>query len=211
MTALMARFTLGQKLPTRTWAAIMAAGLGIVYMYGLQFVAAFDDAAIDTTNLVVGSIIALGVPSAAAINWTVVQRSQAHGQQIDLVPSVLLGAMLSSLYTLPFSLPFAATRGDLGWLGLLGLVQLAIPCMLSVVSARVLKAPEVSLLALLEVIFGILLAWLGANEVPSHEVLTGGTLVLLALFTNEIMGWRERRATPHLRTLQAVDPDGPMP
>jgi hypothetical protein len=30
----------------------------------------------------------------------------------------------------------------------------------------VLKAPEVALLGLLEVIFGILLAWVGAGEVP---------------------------------------------
>ena len=51
-------------------------------------------------------------------------------------------------------------------------MQLAIPCVLSVVCARVLKAPEVALLALLEVIFGILWAWLGADEVPAAEVLT---------------------------------------
>jgi hypothetical protein len=56
---------------------------------------------------------------------------------------------------LPLSLPFTATGTDVAWLGLLGLVQLAIPCTLSVICARVLKAPEVSLLALLEIIFGI--------------------------------------------------------
>ena len=37
LTALVARFTLGQRLALRTWAAIVAAGLGIVYMYGSQF------------------------------------------------------------------------------------------------------------------------------------------------------------------------------
>jgi drug/metabolite transporter (DMT)-like permease len=56
----------------------------------------------------------------------------------------------------------------------------------------VLKAPEISLLALLEVIFGILLAWLGANEVPTQAVLIGGTLVIGALVVNEIIGWRKR-------------------
>jgi hypothetical protein len=39
---------------------------------------------------------------------------------------------------------------------------------LSVRCARVLKAPEVSLLALLEMIFGIALAWFGANEQPAR-------------------------------------------
>jgi drug/metabolite transporter (DMT)-like permease len=59
--------------------------------------------------------------------------------------------------------------------------------------ARVLHAAEVSLLALLEVIFGIALAWLGAGETPGPRVLMGGTLVLLALFGNEWWGWRQSR------------------
>ncbi|RYF39696.1 MAG: permease, partial [Comamonadaceae bacterium] len=81
---------------------------------------------------------------------------------------------------------------DVAWLGLLGLVQLAIPCTLSVVCARVLKAPEVSLLALLEVIFGVALAWVGANEAPGPNALAGGALVIAALLVNEIVGWRQR-------------------
>jgi drug/metabolite transporter (DMT)-like permease len=50
--------------------------------------------------------------------------------------------------------------------------------------ARVLPAAEISLLALLEVLFGTLLAWFLAHEVPSDRVLMGGTLVLLALLFN---------------------------
>jgi len=71
-------------------------------------------------------------------------------------------------------------------------VQLAIPCALSVVCARVLKAPEIALLALLEIIFGILLAWVGADEVPTRAVLMGGALVIGALVVNELVGWRQR-------------------
>jgi drug/metabolite transporter (DMT)-like permease len=56
----------------------------------------------------------------------------------------------------------------------------------------VLKAPEMSLLGLLEVIFGILLVWVGAGEAPAPAVLTGGALVIGALVINEVLGWRER-------------------
>ncbi len=129
---------------------------------------------------------------ASAVNWTVVQRSQAHGEKIDLVPCVLVGAVLSSLLTLPLAVPFVATSADLRLLAFLGLFQLAIPCILAVIGANALKAPEVALLALLEVIFGILWAWLGANEVPAREVLMGGTLVIGALAGNELLGWRGR-------------------
>ncbi|MGM9428697.1 DMT family transporter [Hydrogenophaga sp. MI9] len=193
-TALVARVFIGQRLPLRTWAAIVVAGAGIVYMYGSQMWTAFTDPAANASGLVLGSLASLCVPLAGAVNWTVVQRSQQHGESIDLVPSVLVGALISAFATLPMAMPFAATAGDIAWLALLGLVQLAIPCALAVVCARSLKAPEVSLLALLEVIFGIVWAWLWANETPGREVILGGSVVIGALLTNEVLAWRSRAA-----------------
>ncbi|MEO8023301.1 DMT family transporter [Polaromonas sp.] len=186
LTALIARVFIGHRIPPRTWVAIAVAGAGIAWMHGSQV--NLDGGA----GQFAGTLVALLVPMAAAVNWTVVQRSQVHGEKIDLVPAVMVGAAISSLLTLPMAFPFAATPHDIGLLALLGLVQLAIPCVLSVVCARVLKAPEMALLALLEIIFGILLAWVGAGEVPAATVLTGGSLVVGALVINEIMGWRQR-------------------
>jgi drug/metabolite transporter (DMT)-like permease len=183
LTALLARIFIGHRIPPRTWFAIAMAGAGIAWMYGGQM---------DLASHLGGTLVALLVPLAGASNWTVVQHSYAHGQKIDLVPAVLLGAVISSVVTLPLSFPLSATPHDMGLLALLGLVQLAIPCVLSVLCAGVLKAPEVALLALLEVIFGILLAWIGANEVPGASVLTGGALVIAALVVNELIGWRQR-------------------
>ena len=186
ITALVARVFIGHRIPTRTWLAIAVAGVGIAWMHGSQV-------SLDAgSGELAGTLVALLVPLAGAVNWTVVQRSQAHGEKIDLVPAVLVGAAISTLLTLPLAFPFSATGRDLGLLAMLGLLQLAIPCVLSVVCARVLKAPEMALLALLEIIFGILLAWVGAGEVPASTVLTGGMLVIGALVANELMGWRNR-------------------
>jgi hypothetical protein len=44
------------------------------------------------------------------------------------------------------------------------------------------------------VLFGTLLAWVGANEAPGPQVLTGGALVIGALAGNEWLAWRERQA-----------------
>jgi drug/metabolite transporter (DMT)-like permease len=182
LTALIARLFIGHRIPMRTWIAILVAGVGIAYMYGTQIEA----------GRFAGTLVALCVPLAGGINWTITQRAHAQGQQVDLVPAVLVGAVISSLATLPLALPLAASAHDIGLLAVLGLVQLAIPCTLAVVCARVLEAPEISLLALLEVIFGILLAWLGAGEVPRQSVLAGGALVIGALVVNELVGWRQR-------------------
>jgi drug/metabolite transporter (DMT)-like permease len=182
LTALVARIFIGHRIPTRTWMAILAAGGGIVYMYGAQV----GDASL------AGTLVTLCVPLAGAVNWTVTQHSHAQGRDVDLMPAVLVGAVISLALTLPLAFPFRATTHDLSLLAFLGLVQLAIPCVLSVMCARVLKAPEISLLTLLEVIFGILLAWVGANEVPAASVLTGGAVVIGALLINELIGWRNR-------------------
>ena len=185
LTALGARLFLRHRIPARTWVAIWVAGGAIAWIYGSQ---------LGQVGLAgwIGIAVAFAVPVAGATNWTITQRSHARGEDVDLVPAVLVGAVISTLATLPLAWPFAASARDLGLLAFLGLTQLAIPCTLAVICARVLKAPEISLLALLEVIFGILLAWIGAGEAPGPNVLTGGALVLGALVVNELLGWRQR-------------------
>ena len=180
LTALITRIFLRHRLPARTWGAIVLAGAGIAWMYGSQL-------SLGAPNFLLGSAVALCVPIAGAVQWTLVQKSHAEGLDLDLVPSVLIGALLSSLFTFPLAWPFQASAHDVALLATLGLFQLAIPCTLSVICARVLKAPEVSLLALLEIVFGIALAWWGAHEAPQPSVLLGGALVLSALLMNEFL------------------------
>lgn len=187
VTALFSRFFLGQRLPLRTWVAIFVAGLGIAWMFGSDMPAG---------GRLLGSLVACAVPLAAAVNWTLLQKTgQAAEAGPDMLPAVLIGALLSALCTLPLAWPLQATGHDLGLLALLGVVQLAIPCLLVVTLTRVLPAPEIALLALLEVIFGVAWAWLWANEQPSTSVLLGGSLVLLALVFNEGLALRRRPAS----------------
>ena len=183
LTALMARIFIGHRIPARTWIAVLVAGAGIVYMYASQ---------VGSITLW-GTLVALCVPIAGATNWTVTQHAHDQGHDIDLMPAVWVGGVISCIVTLPLALPLQATAHDVALLGFLGVFQLAVPCVLSVRVAQVLKAPEISLLQLLEVIFGILLAWLGANEVPGSAVVSGGALVIGALVVNELIGWRQRK------------------
>ena len=187
LTALAARVALGHRLPARTWAAIVVAGAGIGWMYGAQVGGA-------GARHLIGTAVAFAVPVAAAVNWTLLQHlhhgAAGNGEAPDMLAPVLLGAVLSALLTLPLAWPFASSAHDLGWLALLGIVQLAIPCLLSVQVARVLKAPEISLLGLLEVLFGVAWVWLGTAEAPTPAVLGGGALVLGALAVNEALALR---------------------
>ena len=93
---------------------------------------------------------------------------------------------------------------DLGLLALLGVIQLALPCLVVVRLTRVLPAPELALLSLLEVLFGVAWAWLGAGERPPSTALAGGALVLGALIATETPALRRAR-----RCRDACRPPGP--
>ena len=207
LTALFARLFLHHRLPRRTWVAIAVAGVGIAWMFGQQ---AFGRTSAGNASMT-GALVALGVPIAGATNWVLLQHlHQRHArdpsiQEPDMLPAVLLGALLSAAITLPLSLPFSATAHDLSLLALLGVVQLAIPCLLVVQLTKVLPAPEISLIGLLEVIFGVLLVWVGAGEAPGPTALSGGALVIGALLFNEWLGLRERAATPRAQPALPVD------
>jgi drug/metabolite transporter (DMT)-like permease len=184
MTALFSRIFLGQRLPLRTWLAIFAAGAGIVWMFGAE---AGNGASL------LGSLVACAVPVAGAANWTLLQRVGESGADApDMLPAVLIGSVISALATLPLAWPLQASAHDLGLLALLGTVQLALPCLLLVRLTRELPAAEIALLALLEVLFGVAWAWLGAGEQLSASVVMGGALVLGALVANQALALRRR-------------------
>jgi drug/metabolite transporter (DMT)-like permease len=184
LTTLLAAIFLRDPLPASTWLAAGAAGLGIAWMFG-------SDLGSHTRTDLLGMLIAFSIPCASAVNVIILR---AAGAAIDLRPALLIGGLLSCLVALPLALPFQATARDIALLSLLGVFQLALPCMLLVMASRVLLAPEIALIGLLEVILGPLWAWLGAGEVPAQATLSGGAIVLGALVLNEVVTMRRARA-----------------
>jgi drug/metabolite transporter (DMT)-like permease len=110
--------------------------------------------------------------------------------------AVLFGALISTALMLPLAWPMQANGHDLVLLAGLGVFQLAIPCLLVVRLSRVLIGPELALLGQLEVVLGVLWAWVWGGETPSSAAMLGGSLVLLALIANELLGWRAESRQP---------------
>ncbi|MES2071627.1 MAG: DMT family transporter [Pseudomonadota bacterium] len=181
LTALLAWVVLHQKIVLRTWLAIAVALAGMLWMF------AGGMSSVDATGLA-GMLIAIGIPVAASVNVITLKKA---GQAVDLIPAVLIGGVISAALMLPLTLPLQASVHDMAILAVLGVLQLGFPCMLMVSASRTLSAPEISLLALLEVLLGPIWAWLGAGEVPAQETLVGGAVVLAALVFNELLALRE--------------------
>jgi drug/metabolite transporter (DMT)-like permease len=183
LTAIFAWFFLKQKTSLRTWLAIILASLGIFCMFAGS-VAEFG------STHILGMMVALVVPFSAAGNFIILKKA---GHTTDLIPTVLFGALFSACFMLPFALPFHSSLHDIAIMAILGIFQLGLPCMLLVKASRALSAPEISLIAMLEIVLGPLWAWLGAAEVPSNATLVGGTFVLVALILNELAMLRQVR------------------
>lgn len=189
-TAVFAWAFLRQPVPARTWWAIALAGAGIAWMFGGQL-----------GGPLLGVFVALGVPLAAASNWCLLHkvgqaepgprggRSRSSGRPSgpgpDMLPAVLIGALISMVVTLPLAWPLQAGAHDLGLLAFLGVFQLAVPCLLAVRLARELPSHEMALLGQAETLLGVLWAWAFAGEYPGSAALIGGSLVLAALILNE--------------------------
>jgi len=180
VTALLAGVILGQRVRARTWFAISVASLGICAMY------IFDVSGLDARHAL-GVLVALGIPLAAGLNWVLVQRA---GRGPDLSMAVLIGSIISALCTLPLAWPLGVSAHDLLLLAVLGVFQLGIPCVLVMHAARGLNATETSLLALLEIVFGIAWTWTFGGERPGVATVVGGSAVLGALVYHELAGRR---------------------
>lgn len=205
LTALLSRLVLKQQMPARTWWAIALASAGIAWMFGHEF---GQSVATTTGQGVLGMLVALGVPLAAAVNWCVLQHVGHAGNSDkaaeDMPLAVLLGALISTLAMLPLAWPLQASWHDISLLAGLGVFQLAIPCLLAVRLSRVLSGPELALLGQLELVLGVLWAWVWAGEDPSSAALAGGAMVLLALAGNEILAWRKPSSLGHKTTPEPI-------
>jgi drug/metabolite transporter (DMT)-like permease len=170
---------LRERAPLRTWitAGAIAAALLLIALGGA------------------GSLFGrlTGISAAMSLGATfVVMRATGHG---DTLPGLALGGALIALVSAYPAAPLALSTE--GFAALAGLI-LILPLAFALIGQgpRYLPAPEVSLLMLLETVFGTLWAWLWLDEIPRGTTLLAVAIILssLALFY-----WRQAVATRGLQ------------
>ena len=180
-SALIARFVLGQPVPGRTWATIAAvlAGIGLIAMGsagGGQGDLSGDLAAMVT-----------------ALSWAVIFAIAGQKRTLSMVPAMSIAgvfAMVVSLFLAPgLSVPAASVP----FVALIALIVTPGATALLSLGPRYLPPADVSLIMLLEAVFGPLLVWLVLAEFPGGWTLAGGAVVLGALALNNLAGLRDQR------------------
>jgi drug/metabolite transporter (DMT)-like permease len=189
--ALLGGLFLHEHVPGRTWAAMIAACGGIALMFA---------EAVDSGGLS-GNLIALAIPFAFASNVVILRRTHAS---VDMLPTLVLSGLFSMILTLPQAVPLQAGAWDLALLAIMGVVQLGLGCLLMLAAAPRLRAAEIGLLAVAEIVFGTVSTWLVVGERPGRLALIGGLVVVGALVVNEAIGLRGRPMSPSEQTAAAT-------
>ncbi len=89
--------------------------------------------------------------------------------------------------------PGLPSRSDFAYLVLNGAFVLPIAMGLITYGPKLISAPEVSLILLLETVLGPLWVWLALGEEPPGQTFAGGGLVVAAILVNAWLGFRDAR------------------
>jgi drug/metabolite transporter (DMT)-like permease len=174
--AVLARLLLGERTTILVWLAALIALAGV-------FITMQGD--LGGGNFL-GTLMALGVAfcfagQSVSLRWF---------RNVDMVPAICLGAFgMAAVLALVHGLPPISLH-DLGLIGAMAVVQLALPLYLFVVGARYIPAVQATLINLLDVLFNPFWAWLGVGERPTVDAAIGGSLIVGAVFLAIVYGAR---------------------
>ncbi len=166
-----------EQVAVRTWVAIIVTAIGIYIICDGPSI--MPDAA-------VGNLAGLLAALSLATSFTIVAKNRDR----DLLPSFVLSGFLMALMLEPFVMPSRTTDSDLFYLFIMGFFLIPVASTLMFIGPKYISAPEVSLMLLLESIFGPLWVWLVLQEHPGNHALAGGTLILLTLAIHSVMTMR---------------------
>ena len=161
--ALLAALIFREKVGLKMWllGAVIAVGLAIVFWGSLSR---------DTTF---GDLMAFVAMFCVALRYVLFRATR----NVDMLPTVVVGGLITTVVLLPFSDPFAVSQRDIGFLLIMGMVLLPVAQMMLVMAPRYIPAPEIALIVLLEAILAPIWVWLALGEVPPRETVFGGVLI----------------------------------
>lgn len=176
LVAVLGWIILGERVSAQGWLALALAFTGLAIVIGGSI----------GNGSFLGSALALGVAACSACMVILTRRART----LNMQPVTIASAALAVLIALPFGAPLAVPPGDIALLLALGLIQMTLGLSFFLYALRLLPAAQVTLIALLEPVLGPVWVWLFKGEEPAASTIIGGSLVLVALAANIVLGLR---------------------
>ncbi len=129
--------------------------------------------------------------------------------EVSMAPATCLSQVLVFAVFAPFAHVSEMGGANLGYLALMGVVQMGLALFFLSLGARLIPAVEVVLIAQLENVLGPLWVWLAGLERPSVPTIFGGVIVIGAVALQVTQGSRalDRLRPPPGDLLGDLDPD----
>ncbi len=104
-----------------------------------------------------------------------------YKKDVDLVPSVILGSVFTTIYALLQGPELALEVQQLLYVSIIGFLLIPFAFIILTIAPRFANSAEVQLVYLLESILGPLWVWLVIHETPSLNTIVGGSILLLSV------------------------------
>jgi drug/metabolite transporter (DMT)-like permease len=173
---------LRERVPTRTWIAIVVSALGVAMVFVGE---------LGTGNLF-GNLMALLSAVGLGIHFVLVRLASP----IDMSPAIGVAGLFIMMIGLGAAPDLYLDPRQFGLLAILGLVLLPLSFVFLTRAPIYISAPEVSLIILLETILGPLWVWMAIAERPSVQTVAGGALIIVVLAIHAFISLRENRVPP---------------
>jgi drug/metabolite transporter, DME family len=161
---------LKEKINLITFISILLGMSGVLLIVGSSL-------SIQTSEQFFGNIIAFIMPISFAV-LIVIVRKYPH---VDMVPSQFTAGVMAALIGFLVANKLAVSNHDL-FLGFLaGTFQIGFGFIFITIGSKTTPAAAVGVLMLTEAVLGPLWAWIFINEVPPITVITGGSIIILAI------------------------------
>lgn len=183
-SALISWIVLRETLDRRTIRTIILA------LFGTAIIA-YGGAKGDGPNSLIGDIAALGAAAMLATSF-VIARSV---RPLNMTPLIGIAGLVSAAIAAFFVTDFSIPQTSVAPLLVMGLVIMPAATWCLALGPRYIPAPEVSLLMLIEAVFGPLIVWWALSEHPGNFTLIGGGIVLTAIAWSSIERLRQRAKT----------------
>jgi len=175
--AVFSRLFLGERIPGRTWAAIIASTAGVAAIFSGSL----------GGGALAGDLCAVATAACLAGHLVVARRCRAA----SVLPAVAVSAFVVCAVSTLGGSPFDVTARDFAYLMLSGLIVMPVSLGLITAGPRYLPAAEVALIMLLETVLGPLWVWMAVGEIPARATFLGGTVILATLAAHSIAGLRK--------------------
>lgn len=185
MTAIMARIFLKEAIRPATWVTMVIAGAGVTYMVWGSL----------GEGRWIGNLLAFFSIFGFAGYAVLLRSVSTRHRHRETMPFVILGGVWTAAASAIMIEGFVIPARDLALCLTMGAVQIVLGMVLFLKGASRVRAAELALLSMTEVVLSPLWVWLAFSEVPARETMIGGAVVMAAVLARALSGLRRRPTT----------------